>query len=179
MFSVPLVRVSVGVARAAGIPVAVALFLASSTGQGLAASPEYCAVYARASADPDGVAAASADDTETIQRAHDKAYFECLNLDDEPKLPAEIVDRVSEADGVGEGDISEADETPVIKKTVKTPTPRKTASAEKPRKTKTWSGSGYDAWTPEWTTWCRAHYKSFNPETGEYLSFEGDRKMCK
>jgi hypothetical protein len=142
-----------------------------------AASPEYCTIYAHASADPEGAAAASAADTEALQRAYDKAYYECLNLDDEPKMPAGFADRGIDAGTLAEGDISGDDESPVVSEPPARP--KKTAQAEKPRTKTKWRGSGYDPWTPEWNKWCEEHYKSFDPKTGQYLSYEGEKKMCK
>jgi hypothetical protein len=142
-----------------------------------AASPEYCTVYAHASSDPEGAAAASADDTEALQRAYDKAYYECLNLDDEPKLPADFADRTADPPGVGEGDISTGDEQPVMKKQATKVSVKKTASVEKPRRKK-WR-SGLEAGTPEWVNWCTNTYKSFDPKTGLYKSYSGEMKSCK
>ena len=143
----------------------------------LAASPDYCAVYAHASADPDGAASASAADTDALQRAYDKAYYECLNSDDEPKLPADFADRGPDPAGLGEGDISLDDEKPVKKKAATVAPAKKTASAEKPRK-KRWQ-SGFEAWTPEWLKWCDETYNSFDPKTGTYNSYSGEQKVCK
>ena len=142
----------------------------------MAASPEYCEVYAHASADPQGAASASADDTDALKRAYDKAYYECLNLDDEPKLPVDFADRGLDQ-GVGEGDLSVDDEKPIKPAVKAAPKPKKTASVDKPKRKK--YRSGYEAWTPEWTKWCEANYKSFDPKTGTYNSYSGEQKFCR
>jgi hypothetical protein len=167
---------------ALGAGVCLTACAAAFSGPALAASPEYCTVYAHASSDPDGAASASADDTEALQRAYDKAYYECLNLDDEPKLPADFADRSPDQASLSEGDISDDDEKPVVKKKVSAPAPapKKTASATAaPKKKKQQWRSGYDAGTPEWVKWCTAKYNSFDPKTGQYKSYSGVMKTCK
>jgi hypothetical protein len=163
---------------ALGAGVCLAICLSASNGPALAASPEYCAVYAHASSDPEGAASASAEDTDALKRAYDKAYFECLNLDDEPKLPADVAMRGSDSSDLGEGDISDGDEKPVIKKARSTPA-KKVARAATPRRKKQQWHSGYDAGTPEWVKWCTAKYNSFDPKTGQYKSYSGTMKACK
>ncbi len=34
-------------------------------------------------------------------------------------------------------------------------------------------------WTPEWYDYCSAKYRSFNPETGYYLSYSGVYRFCR
>lgn len=34
-------------------------------------------------------------------------------------------------------------------------------------------------WTPAWYRYCAAKYRSFNPETGYYLSYSGRYKFCR
>lgn len=161
----------------AGVALAVPLFLGAGS-SAMAASPEYCAVYAHASADPQGAASASADDTDALKRAYDKAYYECLNLDDEPKLPVDFADRGLDNPGVGEGDLSVDDEKVIKPEKKASAKIKKTASIDKPAKRKKWK-SGYEAWTPEWSKWCEANYKSFDPKTGTYNSYSGEQKFCR
>ena len=32
--------------------------------------------------------------------------------------------------------------------------------------------------SPEWATWCKAHYRSFDQATGYVLTLSGDKKLC-
>lgn len=36
-----------------------------------------------------------------------------------------------------------------------------------------------EPWTEEWYDYCAAKYRSFNPETGEFLSYSGVYKQCR
>lgn len=38
---------------------------------------------------------------------------------------------------------------------------------------------GYAPWTPGWYSYCKGKYKSFNPSTGMYLSYNGQYYFCK
>lgn len=33
-------------------------------------------------------------------------------------------------------------------------------------------------WTAPWYDWCRERYRSFNPQTGYYLSYDGEQRFC-
>ncbi len=35
-----------------------------------------------------------------------------------------------------------------------------------------------EPWTPEWYQYCSAKYRSFNPQTGQYLTYSGAYKLC-
>jgi uncharacterized protein YcfJ len=37
----------------------------------------------------------------------------------------------------------------------------------------------YEPWSEEWYDYCEAKYRSFNPQTGEFLSYSGEYKMCR
>ncbi len=37
----------------------------------------------------------------------------------------------------------------------------------------------YEPWSDEWYDYCEAKYRSFNPQTGEFLSYSGEYKMCR
>jgi len=135
------------------------------TGAASAASPAYCAFYAKEvtkNAAMDSAAGAS------IEHFHDRAYSKCLNMDDEPLLPDAYAD--SEGDGAG-GPFVE--ETAVFE-----PDPPR---AKLGRTTKTWQGSGFAAWSPEWTKWCAEHFpNSFDPESGTIIPYKtGVRTMCR
>jgi hypothetical protein len=34
-------------------------------------------------------------------------------------------------------------------------------------------------WTPEWYDYCARKFRSFNPDTGKYLSFSGEYRLCR
>ena len=36
-----------------------------------------------------------------------------------------------------------------------------------------------EPWTEEWYDYCAAKYRSFNPETGEFLAYSGEYKQCR
>lgn len=38
---------------------------------------------------------------------------------------------------------------------------------------------GITPWTPGWYAYCKGKYKSFNPSTGMYLSYNGQYYFCK
>jgi hypothetical protein len=168
-----------------------------------AASPAYCALYAREYAAA-RIGTASGDQaTGAVQRVEDQAYYRCLNMDEEPEFPTTSAyfgteDTDSAIGGpfevIEEGDASAGDETAAlpdapkdaVKATAATvapaaaaapqPKPVKVASASAPSGGK--SGSGLKQWSDEWVTWCQSHYKSFNLTTGMVLTLSGTRKMC-
>ena len=74
--------------------------------------------------------------------------------------------------------MSVGDEKPVKLPAAKATPARTLASAEATRKKKKWR-SGFDTWTPEWTKWCDETYNSFDPKTGYYNAFSGEKKFCK
>jgi BA14K-like protein len=39
-------------------------------------------------------------------------------------------------------------------------------------------GSGYRAWSPGWYRYCRARFRSFNPRTGYYMSYNYGLQFC-
>ena len=55
--------------------------VAVGTGTAFAASPAYCALYARE------YATQFSDGSGTNQRIQDQAYYRCLNLDEDPEFP--------------------------------------------------------------------------------------------
>lgn len=151
----------------------------------LAASPAYCALYAREYAlqfvEPATPPAAA------TQHVQDQAYYRCLNLDENPEFPmtsayfgADDEDLLSGGVmlTVAEGDAAfddEADATDTSVPAAAT-TSTRTASAAKPRRKG--RGSGLDPWTPEWIDWCEANYRSFDPQTGYVKTHSGTRKLC-
>ena len=161
-----------------------------------AASPAYCALYAREYAAA-RIGAPSGDESAgALQRVEDQAYYRCLNLDEEPEFPttsAYFGSPVEEIDGgvggpfqaIAEGDASgdqpDVQVDPVVALPVPpvavapAPKPVRTASAGSSRGP---HGSGLTPWSDKWVTWCKAHYKSFNLTTGMVTTLSGDRRMC-
>ena len=155
-----------------------------------AASPAYCALYAREYAisriGPESIGNAAP----ARQRLQDQAYYRCLNQDEDPEFPTTsayfgaaiediIGDNTSDVGGplqdLGEGDASAGDETIVE--------PPKVVSKPKPKPKKLASqgsgkGSGLTPWSDEWVTWCKSNYRSFNMTTGFVLTLSGERKLC-
>ena len=91
------------------------IFAAGSISPASAASPAYCALYAREySAARIGPVTSDADESAS-KRVEDQAYFRCLNLDDEPEFPASSAyagASVEDLDGGASGpfqDIAEGD----------------------------------------------------------------------
>ncbi|MXN63489.1 hypothetical protein GR183_01105 [Stappia sp. GBMRC 2046] len=37
---------------------------------------------------------------------------------------------------------------------------------------------GYEPWSPAWFRYCRAKYRSFDPDTGYYLAYSGQYRFC-
>lgn len=164
----------------------------------LAASPAYCALYAREYAAarigmPSEDQAAGA-----RQRVEDQAYYRCLNLDDEPEFPTTSAyfgtEDTDQAIGgpfevISEGDADPGDTGSIDIGPDDTATDLPAAPAKpkpKPAQTASAGGSsgkgpassGLTPWSDEWLTWCKAHYKSFNATTGMVMTLSGDRRMC-
>ena len=150
-----------------------------------AASPAYCALYAReytaqftTGSDADAAMASE-------YRIQEQAYYQCLNMDVEPEFPDTSVyygkgfqdvlaGLVEPADGIAEGDASAED--PIAEAT---PEP-----AAKPQPTqvarRSSRGSGLEPWTPEWEAWCRKHFpNSFDPSDGTVKPYDEARRFCR
>lgn len=127
-----------------------------------AASPAYCALYAR---EYGRLGSQSPDNAEPVlQRLQDQAYYRCLNQDEDPQFPT-----TSAYFGAAVQDIAPVEPAPVAKSK---PKPKKLAFRRSGR------GSGLTPWTAEWVTWCGAHYRSFNATTGFVLTLSRERKLC-
>jgi BA14K-like protein/PXPV repeat (3 copies) len=37
----------------------------------------------------------------------------------------------------------------------------------------------YQPWTPDWYTYCGGKYRSFNPDTGYFLGYDGEYHFCR
>jgi hypothetical protein len=161
------------------------------TGAASAASPVYCALYAKEYAKQ---AAADSQGSLSPDRVHDRAYYKCLNMDDEPMLPTAYADEP--ASGVGGPFVEEegsagslvedvAVDAPVVDATAVDETiVKETASLEPsvvPKRNGKRSGSGFAMGSPEWKNWCAQHFpKSFDPTTGTIIPLKtGKRTACR
>ena len=157
--------------------------IAVSTGivEALAASPAYCALYAREYAQQ--FIEPATPPSGATQQVQDQAYYRCLNLDENPEFPttsayfgADTEDLLAGGllTAVSQGDISEDDlDTAAPAKASDTQTASTATTRRRPGR-----GSGFDPWTPEWVAWCEAHYRSFDPDTGYVKTYAGVRKLC-
>jgi hypothetical protein len=155
------------------------LALCGLSGTASAASPSYCALYAKEYA---RFAMSNSQGGVPETHVHDRAYSKCLNMDDEPPLPTAYVDPAQ--DGIGgpfvpveEGSAGEAPRKN-LEKTTWNETP---APVAKPKNSGKWSGSGHPAGSPEWRAWCQEHFpNSFDAATGTIVpSATGVRTACK
>ncbi|HVY20177.1 MAG TPA: BA14K family protein [Bauldia sp.] len=127
------------------------------------------------------------------ERVEDQAYYRCLNLDEEPEFPTtsayfgtaddEAIGGPFEAIAEGDADVPDEPDTappvmdskPVVVTTPAVKPKQQTASASIRKGP---SSSGLTAWSDEWLTWCKAHYKSFNATTGMVVTLSGEKRMC-
>jgi len=167
-------------------PLAAIAAVGFGVGAASAASPAYCALYAK-----EYVKHAAIDSQGSLPPTliHDRAYHKCLNLDDEPMLPTAYMDPTT--DGIGgpfvveEGDADVGD-TVVDEQTTEEPQVGETAALEADpepvkKSTSKWNGSGYAMWSPEWKAWCAEHFpKSFDPTTGTIIPYKtGVQTECR
>lgn len=163
-----------------------------------AASPAYCALYAREYAGARVGSPVTTEDASALQRVEDQAYYRCLNQDEAPQFPATsayfgapLEDITGEGTGAGgpfqalqvaprgktsgqagastaapQNDSSGAGKTTEVAGILTPPAPL----ARK-------GGHGVQG-SPEWVSWCKAHYRSFDEASGYVLTFSGDKKMC-
>lgn len=159
-----------------------------STDLALAASPAYCALYAReytaqftTGSDADTALASE-------YKILEQAYYQCLNMDMEPTFPEtsvyygqgldDILGGIGALDeSVAQGDTSTEDAVAVEEPVAETPKPTQTASTAAPRRKG--RGSGFEAWTPEWEAWCKDHFpNSFDPSDGTVKPYGEGRRFC-
>lgn len=161
-------------------------------GPASAASPDHCAVYAEAFAKHATVASLENVDADFVR---DRLYHKCLNMDQEPALPAADVDPSAEEIG-GSFDPDEepiasiledaAAESPSVNATaideaiVKQTAALEAEQSASARRSGQWTGSGYAMWSPEWRAWCAEHFpRSFDPKTGTVVPHKtGKREPC-
>jgi BA14K-like protein len=48
-----------------------------------------------------------------------------------------------------------------------------------PRPVYTRAAYGPPAWTPDWYTYCYSRYRSFNPNTGTFIGYDGYERFCR
>lgn len=156
-----------------------------------AASPNYCTVYAKETARQ----VIAKDESEfTSDLVYDRLYHKCLNMDEEPALPAAYAETpVTRGDAAADDDATASfledatAETPTVDATaidenvVKGTAPidsEKTTTP--PRRTGRWRGSGYAMWSPQWRDWCTEHFpNSFDPQTGTIMPYgKAEREPC-
>jgi len=159
---------------------------ALAAGAASAASPAYCALYAREYANQVVQPGAAPGMQVSVQ---DQAYYRCLNQDEDPVLPvssayfgadveaigvadpAAAGESIAEDVPIGEGDVSGDDVA--IAPTYEEPAP---AVKKKPRR----PSGGLVAWSPEWVDKCKMYYpNSFDPEDGTVLPYSATkRQLC-
>jgi hypothetical protein len=115
----------------------------------------------------------------------DQAYYRCLNQDEAPAFPKtsaysgtdldEILGPVS--GGQSGGPFAALDQghsvAPAARQLAKPHATRLASTANRiPH------SSGLKPRSPEWVTWCKQHYRSFDETTGLVLTFAGDKLMC-
>jgi hypothetical protein len=163
-----------------------------------AASPAYCALYAREYATARIGAPVTNEDAGALQRVEDQAYYRCLNQDEAPQFPTTSAYFGAPLEGLT-SDRTEADgpfQALQIHPTSKTPgttqpsqalaapaatAPTDSASGGAPRQqvadNATWTRHGVPG-SPEWVGWCKSHYRSFDEATGRVLTLSGVKKLC-
>lgn len=168
------------------LPLFAALLLLAGINSASAASPAYCALYARELSKEFVRTSANTAGTATEQLIQDQAFYKCLNMDEDPQLPeASAYADVADDGGVGGpfvdaagGDTAAAVEPaqrPAAKPAAK-PKPTAKVASSAPAKRGT---NGLEPFTPEWRAWCAKHYpNSFDPNTGYVIPVDGPKRLC-
>lgn len=134
-----------------------------------AASPQYCAFYAREYSRQFSLGTSEA---QTEIEIENQAYYRCLNQDEDPPLPEESAysgDNLgSPSATVSQGDADDYGEV--------LSDPTATLAVRQESRT---TRSGLAPWSVEWVSWCRKHFpNSFDDATGFVLPFRGRRSFC-
>jgi hypothetical protein len=164
-----------GVTRVRGAAPAIALAaLAIFAERADAASPGYCALYAREYAVARIAPTSAGNALGARQRLEDQAFNRCLNLDIEPDFPATSVYYGATAEDIvgviAEGDASYGDET-LIADPAPAPKPKKQIASAVGR-------GDLTPGTSSWRNWCADHYpNSFDPNTGTVLPFGNQSRV--
>jgi len=58
-------------------------------------------------------------------------------------------------------------------------TPREVYVAPPPPPAPTYVGYGPAPWTPDWYTYCYSRYRSFNPNSGTFIGYDGYEHFCR
>ena len=60
-------------------------------------------------------------------------------------------------------------------------TPREVYVAPPPPPAPVYTRAGYGppAWTPDWYTYCYSRYRTFNPNTGTFVGYDGYEHFCR
>jgi hypothetical protein len=164
-------------------------FASLAAGAASAASPAYCALYAREYALDTVQPNAAAGMLQSIQ---DQAYYRCLNMDEDPPLPrksayfgTDLAKPSPAAAALATAIVEDAKPTtpkptaapkPTQSRTVATASASRTSTSTSSRR-----GSGLSAWTPEWEAHCAKYFpNSWDPKTGTVLPYgSGKRQLCK
>ena len=162
----------------------VGLGLAAAVDSAPAASPAYCALYAREYANQMVEVGAPAAMAAGVQ---DQAYYRCLNQDEEPALPtasayfgADIGDAAGGSPStIPQGDISPEDEA-AISADPAASAPEPPARAVTASSQSTGRRGDLVDWSSEWVAKCKKYYpNSFDPETGMVLPYSASkRRFC-
>ncbi|MBS3650896.1 BA14K family protein [Pseudaminobacter sp. 19-2017] len=56
------------------------------------------------------------------------------------------------------------------------PPPRRVYVAPAPRVV--YAEGALEPWTPSWYEYCESRYRSFNPRTGTFVGYDGERRFC-
>jgi hypothetical protein len=176
------------------------LILLAASSPASAASPAYCALYAREYAGSRVGTPVTTDDAGALQRVEDQAYYRCLNQDEAPQFPATsayfgapLEDITGAGTGVGgpfqalqieqkgkaggtvgakPGTTAAAPANSVDGKATEV------ADIVTPPAPLAKKGGHGSQGSPEWVSWCKAHYRSFDQATGYVLTLSGDKKLC-
>jgi hypothetical protein len=150
-----------------------------------AASPAYCALYAREYANLFTEAAGQKQGSE--QHIQDEAYYHCLNQDEDPQLPRTSAYFGTELDAPAVGGPLEPLTDSATASTTDAPAKAATdAKSAKPAGTqqadatpgKRRRGSGKEPWTPEWLAWCKDHFpNSFDEKTGMIVPYKTNNEQ--
>lgn len=138
-----------------------------------AASPVYCALYAKEFA---RFAAVDSQGSVPTARLHDRAYHKCLNLDDEPLLPTAYADPGGDTSREPFAAVEGSFEPTADGPDEAAPFEPQPQSAENGQ-----AKSGHAMWSPEWREWCSARFpNSFDPKTGTVVPYKtGVRTTCR
>lgn len=141
---------------------AAALAAGFAPGTAMAASMEYCERYAQETLT---VLTAAGMANESPQLVRDRAFYECLNMDDEPPMPSALAGGEPATRAIEQGS-AEADE-PAVEIAEQEPVRKRGRSRMEPG-------------TAKWRDWCREHFpNSFDEDTGSIVpSATGRREQC-